>query len=223
MKLRELSARTGANTASIKYWIREGLLPAGKLRNTTTAVYDERHVERIELILTLREDFSLPIARIRALVALIDDPEVALIDVMEQCQLIATGLPPSRTDDGSAGKAGSPPDGNADDDYAHDEVSAMMAEAGWLDVPTVARDALVTELRKAASAGVAYDRTTLSLYARSLSEIARGDISWVRPASSRDVVARNLLRGAAAQTRILVAVNALAHTSAAIASQAVSQ
>lgn len=204
MKLRELAEATGVPVPSIKYWIREGILHPGTLRNQTTAVYDERHVERLELIVTLRDEFHLPIARIHELTGLIDDPTVPLVEVMEQCQLIATGL--SREGSERALTEG----------YGA-QVSGLVATAGWPDVSSVARDALATVLRDAERVGVRFDSDDLARHARALIEIATRDIEYIQPNGTRDAVARNLLRGAAAQTRVLLAVNQLAHTSAAIA------
>lgn len=197
MKLSELAARTRTSTATLKFWIREGILPPGELRNQTTAVYGEGHVERIALVRTLREEFDLPIARIRALVVRIDDPGVSLLEIMEECQLIATGL--------RAGDAGQDA-----------RVPRLLADVGWPDATSVARDALSAALRDAEAVGVTFGRETLARYARMLAEFAREDIASIRTDGTRDAVARALLQGAAAQTRVLVALNQLAHTSAAI-------
>lgn len=52
MKLSELSATTGVSTASIKFYLREGLLHPGHKKNATTAVYDESHCARLDLMST---------------------------------------------------------------------------------------------------------------------------------------------------------------------------
>lgn len=54
MKLGELAAATDTSTATIKYYIREGLLPPGAKKNQTTSVYGPAHRERLELISALR-------------------------------------------------------------------------------------------------------------------------------------------------------------------------
>ncbi|MGO2111564.1 MAG: MerR family transcriptional regulator, partial [Pseudoclavibacter sp.] len=165
MKLAHLSERSGASTATIKYWIREGMLAPGRLRNQTTAVYDASHLERIELIRTLRERFDLPIAEVRRVTSLIDDPSVSLLDVMEACQLIATGLRhPERAAPGTHA----------------DAVDEMVRRAGWPDVPTVARDAMAEAIREAADAGFAVSSERLASYATGLFEIAAHDVGYVR-------------------------------------------
>lgn len=44
MRLAELSERSGVSTATIKYYLREGLLAPGRQINATTAEYDEEHL-----------------------------------------------------------------------------------------------------------------------------------------------------------------------------------
>ena len=50
MRLAELSERSGVSTATIKYYLREGLLPPGRQINATTAEYDEEHLRRLRLV-----------------------------------------------------------------------------------------------------------------------------------------------------------------------------
>lgn len=45
MRLAELSRRSGVSTATIKYYLREGLLPPGRQVNPTTAEYDDGHLQ----------------------------------------------------------------------------------------------------------------------------------------------------------------------------------
>src|SRR5438128_12504183 len=72
MQLRELSGLTGMPIASIKYYLREGLIPAGHRVTATRSDYDDAHVRRIRTIQTLRNVNGLSVAQIRALVELID-------------------------------------------------------------------------------------------------------------------------------------------------------
>ncbi len=65
MKISELSRRTQTPVPTIKYYIREGLLPRGEPLGRTQARYGEGHVERLLLIRSLREVADLPIAVIR--------------------------------------------------------------------------------------------------------------------------------------------------------------
>ena len=69
MRLAELSRRSGVSRSTIKFYLREGLLPAGDPRSRNQALYGERHLERLALIRALREVARLPldvIARVAA-------------------------------------------------------------------------------------------------------------------------------------------------------------
>ncbi|MFD3663534.1 MerR family transcriptional regulator [Streptomyces sp. NPDC058659] len=53
MRISELSRHSGVTVATIKYYIREGLLPPGTPTATTQAAYDNRHLRRLHLIRAL--------------------------------------------------------------------------------------------------------------------------------------------------------------------------
>ncbi|RAC11977.1 MerR family transcriptional regulator, partial [Burkholderia multivorans] len=53
MRISELSRRSDVPVATIKYYLREGLLPAGERTSATQAVYTDAHVNRLALIRAL--------------------------------------------------------------------------------------------------------------------------------------------------------------------------
>jgi DNA-binding transcriptional MerR regulator len=55
VRLAELSRRSGVARSTIKFYLREGLLPAGTPQGRNQALYEERHLERLRLIRALRE------------------------------------------------------------------------------------------------------------------------------------------------------------------------
>jgi DNA-binding transcriptional MerR regulator len=55
VRISELSRRSGVPVSSIKFYLREGVLPAGTPRARNQADYGERHLERLALIRALRE------------------------------------------------------------------------------------------------------------------------------------------------------------------------
>ncbi|UJP09267.1 MerR family transcriptional regulator [Microbacterium sp. KUDC0406] len=99
MKLSEMAVRSGVASSTLKHWIRVGILPPGRLRNKTTAVYDQRHVDRAQLIALMRDEYRASVEQIRALTSLIDDEESSTLDVMNACQFFALGTPPASADD----------------------------------------------------------------------------------------------------------------------------
>src|SRR5262245_16910546 len=72
----ELSSRGGTSVASIKYYLREGLLPAGTATGRNQAEYDESHVRRLRLIRALIDVGGLSISAARAVLSAVDSPEV---------------------------------------------------------------------------------------------------------------------------------------------------
>ncbi|MFF0430014.1 MerR family transcriptional regulator [Streptomyces sp. NPDC004520] len=75
MRIAELSRASGVSTATIKYYIREGLLPSGLLTSSNQARYTEDHVHRLRLIRALMDVGGLTVSRIRSIVTSLDDPD----------------------------------------------------------------------------------------------------------------------------------------------------
>jgi DNA-binding transcriptional MerR regulator len=64
MKVSELSRRAAVPLPTIKFYIREGLLPAGERTAKNQADYSEEHLERLSLIRALKDDAGLSISTI---------------------------------------------------------------------------------------------------------------------------------------------------------------
>ncbi|MFD9380940.1 MerR family transcriptional regulator [Streptomyces sp. NPDC059999] len=75
MKISELSRRTGVPVASIKYFLRQGLLPAGRATAATIAEYGEEHAQRLRLIKALTTLGGLTIAATRDVLGAVDQAE----------------------------------------------------------------------------------------------------------------------------------------------------
>lgn len=73
MRISELSAQTGVTVPTIKYYLREGLLPEGERSSATQAAYGEKHVERLRVIRALL-DAGVSIAETRRVLGALDDP-----------------------------------------------------------------------------------------------------------------------------------------------------
>ncbi|MFD3728543.1 MerR family transcriptional regulator [Streptomyces sp. NPDC058671] len=72
MRIAELGRTCGVSTPTIKYYIREGLLPAGRLTSSNQARYTEEHVHRLRLIRALLELGGLSVTKVRAIVTVLD-------------------------------------------------------------------------------------------------------------------------------------------------------
>src|SRR5688572_27425951 len=109
MRISELSARTGVPVATIKYYLRERLLPAGERTSATQAQYDEMHERRLQLVRALVEVAGLSIERVRRVLAVVDEPPSSMAALLHHA-----------TDPDSVGSA--------------PHASAFLATLGW-DVP----------------------------------------------------------------------------------------
>ena len=48
MRLKQLAESSGTSAATIKFYLREGIVPAGRAVNATLAEYDDRHLRRLQ-------------------------------------------------------------------------------------------------------------------------------------------------------------------------------
>ncbi|WP_328886892.1 MerR family transcriptional regulator [Streptomyces sp. NBC_00316] len=73
MRLSELSEQSGVTTATIKYYLREGLLPPGERISATQAEYGETHLRRLRLVRALIQVGRLPVTTAREVLSHVDD------------------------------------------------------------------------------------------------------------------------------------------------------
>lgn len=64
MKISELAEASGTSIPTIKYYIREGLMPAGGTTSRTQASYTDGHLRRLDLISILQTELGMTIEKI---------------------------------------------------------------------------------------------------------------------------------------------------------------
>ncbi|MFF4954834.1 MerR family transcriptional regulator [Streptomyces chattanoogensis] len=74
MRIGELARQTGVSVPTIKYYTREGMLPAGERTSPNQVRYDDAHVRRLKLIRALIEVGGLSIAAAREVLTELDSP-----------------------------------------------------------------------------------------------------------------------------------------------------
>lgn len=100
MRIAELSRRSGTSIPTIKYYLREGLLPPGTSTGRNQAEYDERHLGRLRLIRALREVGGLSVAATRQVLATLDEPVRSTHELMGHAhQAVIRPLTGSRSSD----------------------------------------------------------------------------------------------------------------------------
>ena len=72
MRIAELSTRAGTSVPSIKFYLREGLLPAGVATSRNQAEYSEAHVRRLRLIRALIDVGGLSVTAARDVLTAVD-------------------------------------------------------------------------------------------------------------------------------------------------------
>jgi DNA-binding transcriptional MerR regulator len=118
MRLAQLSERSGVSTATIKYYLREGLLAPGRQINTTTAEYDEEHLRRLKLIRAMIQIGRVPVATVREVLGHVDDDS----------------LPRSIRLGAALWALPQVPEPDEDDEYvqaAQREVATLLDRLGW--------------------------------------------------------------------------------------------
>ncbi|MEV2216533.1 MerR family transcriptional regulator [Streptomyces sp. NPDC050997] len=118
MRLAELSERSGVSTATIKYYLRAGLLAAGRQVNTTTAEYDEEHLRRLRLVRAMIQVGGLPVAKVREVMGHVDDESLGRTMRMGAALWALPHVP----------------EPDEDDEYvraAHREVGELLDKLGW--------------------------------------------------------------------------------------------
>jgi DNA-binding transcriptional MerR regulator len=235
MRVSELSQVTGVPVATIKYYLREGLLPPGTPTSATSAAYDERHVERLGLVRALVEVGRLPIARVRAVVEALERPPTSWHDLLGAAH---GALPAAGADTGGSagsggwgGSAGSGDSGGSGG--SHDSgrsggsgedggqpaggIGAALTAVralGWRVHPeTAALRELQRALDAVAAVGLPMTREHLATYAAAAAAVAEADVASV-PTDSPERAARHVVVGTVLHEPVLLALRRLAQQDA---------
>lgn len=193
MKMSELLRRSGVPLATVKYYLREGLLAPGESTGATTAIYGEQHVRRLALIRALTEVVGLPLASVRTILGLIDEPAPDRFRTLGRAIEV---LPPAVEADPGA-------------DYPR--ARAALAEIGQLYDPGYAAVAqLERGLAAAEAVGMPMGTERLHGYARHVMAIAEIDLAQLPGDDTSRAVEYSVL-GTAVYEPILAAMRRLAH------------
>src|SRR6266508_4489469 len=83
MRISDLGRKSGVPIATIKFYLRERLLPQGKPTGRNQAEYDEGHLRRLRLIRTFTNIGQLDLSTVRDVLAAIDNDRMSLQDLYE--------------------------------------------------------------------------------------------------------------------------------------------
>ena len=195
MRISELSQRSGVPVATVKFYLREGLLHDGELTAATQARYDESHLERLRLIRALTGPVGLSLAQARRVLALIDDSPALTPDLLGAAHQIVSKQPQAES--------------------VLDDVDLALANLGW----EVAKEnhALRTEVAAAldaiGAADFALPAGAFERYAEAMLGIARMEIDNI-PIESAEAAVRYVVLGTVMVEPLLLALRRLAQQEA---------
>lgn len=199
MRIAELARRGGVSLPTVKYYLREGLLPPGTTTARNQAEYDDTHLHRLRLVRALLEVGGLRIGAARAVLDALDDP----------------GLPPHELL-GVAHRALQPPRRTtvpeADLDAARADVEGLLHQLGWQVSPDApARDTLAHVLATLRQLGENAGTDTLLPYAEAAGRIAALELDHTSAAGgTRAQLALRVVVGTVVYESALAALRLLA-------------
>jgi DNA-binding transcriptional MerR regulator len=198
MRVGELSKRSGVPVPTIKYYLREGLLPVGVLTSPNQAHYDDEHLRRLRLVRALVDVGGLSIASVREVLSAIDTREESLHEKL-----------------GAVQEAISQPGPVELDPLAIEDVQAFFARQGETECVDVTESnvthMLAAALSAARSVGHDHFRDLLDPYLEGLKIIAQADIEYVARHASTDDVIEGMVVGTLIGDAVIKAVRRLAH------------
>jgi len=200
MQLKELSERTGVSPATIKFYLREGLLPADRTVHATRSEYSEQHVSRLELIQALRRVVGLNIAQIGSLLRMADGG-VPRLELLAAVQRTVLGLDEVSTAQG---------------DLRTPAGDAVVRSRDWPDVPSDARNSLNAHLARMEKLGVPVTAELLDAYSQAVDAIAAVDISATTAPEDVNQLMMTAAVGMHLHSQLVLKLLALAQASHAI-------
>lgn len=160
MWISELSRRTGVPVATVKFYLREGLLPAGESTGATRAVYDESHVRRLRLIRALVGSGGLSLATVHEVLATLDEPTVGTHSVLGSAHHVLSPATPAPSEE------------------SRRRVDEVLGELGWQihpDAPACA--ALAAALDALEAVGHELPDDLLMTYAEAAGRVGQAEVS----------------------------------------------
>ncbi|GLZ32403.1 MerR family transcriptional regulator [Lentzea sp. NBRC 105346] len=184
---------------TIKYYLREGLLPAGVLTSPNQAHYDESHLRRLRLVRALVDVGELSISAVRDALAAIDSSEQTMHKKLGMVQEAITTVPNTPIDERSVQEVKDflARHGRHEDvDAEHWEISRMLTAV----------------LSAARSLGHDRFHEQLEPYMAALEMIAKADLDYMLGrAKSVDDLVESMVVGTILGDAALIALRRMAH------------
>ncbi|GLW98074.1 MerR family transcriptional regulator [Microtetraspora sp. NBRC 16547] len=182
MRISQLSTESGVPIPTIKYYLREGLLPQGDQTSATRAEYDQSHLHRLRLIRALLEVGRLPVATIRKVIDAVEDERLDVHHMLGTAHhALSTPVEPHPEDE--------------DWQEARELVDRLIADLGWGVHPLApTRDELTQAVVTLKRLGMPTSQEDLLPYATAALDLVRDlDITKIPFDGPRDVAVETLV------------------------------
>ena len=196
MRISDLSRQSGVSIPTIKFYLREGLLPPGTPTAPNQATYDAAHLRRLHLIRVLVDVGDLSLGAVRRVLAALERRDAPLHEILAEAH---TAL---RHETASTDPALAP---------ARAETDAWLAELGWkVGDGNPAREDLAAALLALRGLGWEVGPEVFERYATHASALAEAEIAYVATAPQPEAAVEATVIGTVVFERALVALRRLA-------------
>lgn len=196
MRVSQLAAESGIPVATIKYYLREGLLHEGRRTAATQADYDGSHVDRLRLVRALVAAGGVSIAEARRLLDTLSHPPEAAHDLLGAAHQAVAGATTAT-------------------DAEREDVRRTLESAGW-DVehcePWIF-DGVAVALGRMRDAGFEMPADRLRGYVDLMRQMGRMELEGV-PTDSAEAAVRYVVLGTVLVEPLLLALRRVAEQSA---------
>lgn len=190
MRISQLSEMTGVPVATVKYYLREGLVHPGRATGATQAQYDDSHVARLRLARALVQVGGLSVSAARDVLSALDAADGSLHEVLGAAH---SALPPRPEDDREPARARN-----------------LTTAWGWrIHDGAPALSQLERTLQALDEVGAPADEARLAEYADAARRIAEIDVAGV-PTTSPEEAATAVVIGTVLWEPVLLALRRLA-------------
>ncbi|NTW42723.1 MAG: MerR family transcriptional regulator [Cellulomonadaceae bacterium] len=200
MRISELAERTGVPLSAVKYYQREGLLPAGARTAPNQVAYGDRHVQRVRLIRALLETGGLSVAATKDVITALDADAAPLAEAFQVAQ---HAMSTRRVQESTPSEP------------ARARIEAVAGAQGWsftTDNPGILAAARALD----GLAAIDFDPSDayLDAYAVAAATAARADVLALSELSDRDAVAERMVVGTVLGDPLFAGLRRLAQESA---------
>ncbi|MGN9910225.1 MerR family transcriptional regulator [Phytohabitans sp. LJ34] len=169
MRISDLSKHTGVPVATIKFYLRERLLPPGTPTGRNQAEYGEEHVRRLRLIRAFTVIGQLDLSTVRELLTAIEDEELPLPGLYDVVNQAVFPSEPAARETGARRRARA-------------DVDRFIGELGWRVGPGAAgRDRLAHVLATLQQLGCEFGADFFTEYAIAAERLAVEELDLLPP------------------------------------------